>query len=217
MQEKASSKNVPVLVDHIHLFHPAYLALKKYVGESGKKVRWIRSAGGNHGPFRSYVSSLWDYGPHDLAMAMELMGDKPEILAAREENLAASPEGAQNFQISTEFRGGVRHEFRVGNFFEAKTRWFAVGLGDEVVIFNDLAERKLTVVGGDHAPAIEECGAALVSQNAFPSRAIPYRPSPALSNCLQEFVRGLQGSRDYRWGLHLGVSVVELLEAAESL
>ncbi|MDP6088321.1 MAG: Gfo/Idh/MocA family oxidoreductase, partial [Nitrospinota bacterium] len=61
----AGGGDVPVLVNHVHLFHPGYAALKKEAARLGP-IRFIRSEGGSWGPFRKHTPPLWDYGPHDL-------------------------------------------------------------------------------------------------------------------------------------------------------
>ena len=38
--------------------------------------------GGNYGPFRMDVSSLWDWGPHDLSMCLEIIGKYPSKVKA---------------------------------------------------------------------------------------------------------------------------------------
>src|SRR5262245_7209975 len=46
---------VPIIVDHVHLFHPAFRALCRQASQLGP-VRSIKSAAGNRGPYRKDVS-----------------------------------------------------------------------------------------------------------------------------------------------------------------
>jgi predicted dehydrogenase len=188
IRASAEKKSVPVLVDHIHIFHPAYLALKEYVKGAQAKVKCIRSEGGNQGPFRKGFSALWDYGAHDLAMAVDLMGEGPRILECRLER-------DENYSVVGEFSGGVRFSFRVGNQFSEKVRSFAVDLGSETVLFNDMAEEKVLAAG----------------------KPLAFSQASPLSLCLDVFLLGLEGKLDERWGLELGVEVVKCLERCEAL
>jgi hypothetical protein len=73
--EKASGK--VVLVNHQHLFAPAYEELYR---QARTRVEVVHASGGGPGPVRAY-SDLWDYGPHDVAMVADLIGT-PEVTYA---------------------------------------------------------------------------------------------------------------------------------------
>ena len=65
----------PLIVDYIHLYAPAYRRLKALV--DGSAVVGITSEGENRGPFRGW-SPLYDYGSHDAALCLDLLGvDSP--------------------------------------------------------------------------------------------------------------------------------------------
>jgi predicted dehydrogenase len=68
--------SAPILVNHIHLFSTAYQHLKFIIGNN---ISSIESLGFNKGPERAY-SSLWDYGSHDVAMILDLIGKFPNII-----------------------------------------------------------------------------------------------------------------------------------------
>lgn len=66
-----------ILVNYIHLFSEAHQWIKHNVDFS--KITKIVSHGFNKGPIRSY-SSLWDYGPHDLSIILDLLQEFPHII-----------------------------------------------------------------------------------------------------------------------------------------
>jgi predicted dehydrogenase len=78
---RAAERGVLVMVDHVHLFHAAYRALKRSVAAQGG-VREIRAEAGDRGPHRPDVSVLWDWGSHDVAMCIDLLGIEPEAVDA---------------------------------------------------------------------------------------------------------------------------------------
>ncbi len=74
IKRRAEALKVPVLVDHTLLFHPAYKTLKS-LGRKIGPIRRIRACGGNWGLFRDDTPPLWDYGAHDVAMSIDLIGE----------------------------------------------------------------------------------------------------------------------------------------------
>src|SRR5262249_4141029 len=112
------ASGVPFLVNHVQLFHPAYQALKTMIDES---IRVIRSSGGNQGPDREDCSPLWDYGPHDVALCLDLAGASPEKIQVKD----AAP---GNYSIEMGFSSGTRSEISGGNRFEKKVRKLEVEL-----------------------------------------------------------------------------------------
>jgi predicted dehydrogenase len=138
--EASARYNTAVLVNNIHLFSPSFLALRRAV-ESWEPMR-LRSEGGNDGPFREH-SSLLDYGPHDIAMAMAVAG--------------SSPEGAEIFQIGSE--AGELYNIRlyferseadlmIGNGMASKKRYFEVSCGSRMAIYDDIDEKDKFVLDG---------------------------------------------------------------------
>jgi len=69
--------SAPILVNHIHLFSEQYQNIKNIIDVGS--IKSISSQGFNQGPYRDY-SSLWDYGPHDLSMILDILGSKPDRL-----------------------------------------------------------------------------------------------------------------------------------------
>lgn len=209
LQAAVERAGVPVLVDHIHLFHPAYQALKREARRLGP-VRHIRSEGGNYGPFREDTTSLWDYGPHDLALCMDLMGGAPLRLAARLEEARQTPEGrGENCALELEFPGGVRAEIRVGKIFPERIRRLAAWFEGCALVFNDLAARRLV---RHPAPGDWEGGPPALEG---PGEPVPHDYEPPLTAALRAFARGIRGESLENFGVGLGVEVVRLLAEAE--
>ena len=124
---QASSRHAPVVVNHIHLWSPAYRELARRARDSGSPVLTIESEGGGPGPFRGW-SSLHDYGPHDLSMALALVGvEAPFSLQSVRREVPADPRGEVHL---VRYRlGAAAVSMRVGNGFAVKARRFSVTLG----------------------------------------------------------------------------------------
>lgn len=108
----------PVLVDYIHLFSPKFQELKnKYNSES---IFHISSRGTNDGPHRTY-SSLWDYGPHDLSMILDLLQEEPKTKSCY--RLLTS--FGELFEINMKFSRGATHSI-VGSGDYKKQSWLKI-------------------------------------------------------------------------------------------
>lgn len=130
----AQKESALVMVEHTYLFHPAYAELKKRAGTLGA-IRSIRSIGGNLGPFREATPPLWDYGPHDLSLCLDLIGQAPQ--SAKATKLESSPEG-ENWRLDLAFKKGVTAEIVLGNIFKARQRRFEAVFEKGALFFDDV-------------------------------------------------------------------------------
>lgn len=119
-----------LLVDFIHLWSPAYRALKEAVNlarAQGGRVVSVETEGSNRGPFRTF-SSLLDYAPHDLALCLDLVGVQ-EPFELHDVRVRSGAQGGEIVEADFTL-GGVPVGLRAGNGAEHKTRRFAVTLDD---------------------------------------------------------------------------------------
>lgn len=196
LRERAVAAGVLVWVGHTHLFHPAWRALKARAAALGP-VRAIRGEAGNFGPYRPDVPVLWDWGAHDVAMCLDLLGEAPSrAVAAVLESGVVDGGLAQAVALDLDFPGGARAAIRVGNR-EARKRRFAVALERGELVYDGLAPDALVAVEG---------GAA---------RAVPVAPDLPLSVEVAEFAAAVAAGRRDTRSLDLGVRVVETLAACE--
>jgi predicted dehydrogenase len=114
----AERMNGLIMVNLIHLFGAGYIALKRNLKEIGE-LKELSSEGGNQGPFREYMSGLWDYGPHDLAFALDLVKLSPINLAV---NLLSGDRQRHVIDVKLEFLNGVRVNLKFGNLMAEKRR-----------------------------------------------------------------------------------------------
>lgn len=190
----AARADVLVMVDHLHLFHPAFRALKGRARDLGG-IRRIEAVAGAFGPFRDGVPVLWDWGAHDVAMCLDLIGTCPaSVRATRKERRLTADGVGEMISLDLEFPDGVPAALTLGNLFDAKVRRFAVDCDGGRLVYEDFVVAPLTL-----APP---CGDPVV---------VPVGAEPPLTCVLREFVSAVRaGSRD-RSDLDLGVRVVETL------
>jgi predicted dehydrogenase len=178
----------PVLVDHIYLFHPAYVEMKRLSSELGP-IRSIQSEGGNQGPFRPNYTALWDYGPHDLSVCFGLLGQSPQTVTcwSREED-----QGGE-YKLDLQFGEGVCASILVSNILKEKRRRVTVHFANHVVAFDDLGAEKLLL---DRAP-------------------VKVDQTPPLVLAVETFLNGIRGEPTAIFGLDLAVEVIRTLDSAQ--
>lgn len=187
---KAREKHLTAMVEHTHLFHPAFRKLKSLLPGLGP-VRAVRSRAGRIGPFRSDAPVLWDWGSHDVAMCLDMMQAKPLRASARRME-RASREGkwGESVQLELEFPGAMVASLFISNILPVKTRRFEV-----------LCERGTLLYNGE-AVRLDD-------------QEVPYKAEPPLTVAVREFAESIAADRADMRSIDLGVAVVEVLEATE--
>lgn len=198
----AQSQGATVWVNHIHLFSPGYRRLKELAEDLGP-VRNIASCGGRWGPFREDTSVLWDWGPHDVALCLDSVGEKPERIEINRRELRETEEGmGEIHDIRLGFPNGTEAEIEIGNIFAEKRRRFTVEFSDATLVLDDRAEDRLV---WHHR-----------NDTGRPSREVisVFDERPLICT-VQAFANAIANqSRDISH-LELGVGVVDVLTACE--
>jgi predicted dehydrogenase len=189
---KAGEQCPAVLVDHVHLFAPAYERLKSLIRSP---IVAIRTRGCSSEPWRPY-SSLFDFAPHDLSMVLDLVGMLPDhttsrVISETTNETVDGPRVHQLFDIEMTF-GSVRVSCLVGNASSTKERYLEVSCenGDRLVYDDMQSVHKLTL-------------------NDKPVDVNAEKP---LKNALAVFAAAVRGERDPRCGLDLAMKVQAVLE-----
>ncbi|MCG8512240.1 MAG: Gfo/Idh/MocA family oxidoreductase [Rhodospirillales bacterium] len=195
---KARSRAVHVAVGHIHLFSPAYERLKELARSMGK-IRRITSQGGRWGPFRDDVRALWDWGPHDLALAIDLVGEVPHSVSCVEIDCQRTCEGlGEVIRIELAFPCHATAEIEVGNLFRSKKRWLRADFDDAHLLLDDTQDQKLFL--GRNSAAASETRTPISTADTLP-----------LTNAVRSFAGAIRASSKDLSQLELGVQVVGIL------
>lgn len=121
--------DIPILVNHIHLFSDAYQNLRDLAGR--QSISKIVSLGFNKGPTRSY-SSLWDYGCHDLSMILDLAQEMPQNIDVFDIQTSTG----SLFNIKMDFRT-FSTESMVGSGGQKRVRKLKIECGGLKVEYDD--------------------------------------------------------------------------------
>ena len=177
-------------VDHIDLANPAWRALKARLPEIGAPRR-LRGTWANKGPVRPDVSGLWDYGPHAIAVCLDLVGGEPDTVVAR---YLARTGAAVLVEARLEWGEATSAELRLGNAAQAKARNLTVEGATGRMRYDDLADERALL---DDVP-------------------VPYRARAPLEAVVERFVAAIRAGGPECTDLDLGVRVVATLGRIEA-
>ena len=187
---------VLVVVDHTHLYSPAYRELKQRGKQLGA-LMGLQSCGSNWGPFRTDTPMLWDYAPHDVAMCIDLAGKTPAGWDAVVEKCMTTTEGSgAAIQLQLHFVGTVA-QIRVSNVDQDKNRWLEATYVGGKLRYDDLREPKLTFIPANSS----------LPQEVSTAATLP------LTVVVQEFCEKIAAGMHSDPSLELGIRIVAILAA----
>lgn len=181
----SEASGLPLLVGHLHLFAPAFVALRSWTRAWRK--RSVLSTSGNVGPFRDYPS-LWDWGSHDVSMCLALFGKAPDDLEAIRHTA-----GPGTVDVLSLGFGGSSAILRFGSGMSGRVRRFEVSSQDGDAVY------------GDDPGSLSFLGAP-VSQPGGP-------PLKAMLDSFVSVVQG--GPRDWRYDPWLALETAKVLDLAD--
>jgi len=218
--EAGDANDVPVLVGHLLLFHPAVRRLESMMrgGELGS-VYYLYGRRVNLGQVRPDENALWSFGPHDVSVTVALLGELPTRVAAFGRSFLQP--GVEDVVFFTmEFASGVMVQVQMSWLDPHKERRLTIVGSEKMVVFDDMqAREKLKVFdrGIDRPPDYGSFGESLSVREGdiwIPriSNVEPLRAE------LEHFVSVVRGEESPRVTARDGLDVVRILCAAsESL
>lgn len=212
----AREEGVPVLTGHLLLFHPAVERLKQLIdgGELGTPY-YMYSQRVNLGQVRPDENALWSFGPHDVSVAVHLLGEMPSRVTAHGRSYL-QPGVEDVVFLTMEFASGVIVHVQMSWLDPHKERRLTVVGSDKMVVFDDMqAREKLKVYdkGVDRPPHYQSYGESLAIREGdiwIPriSNAEPLRSE------LEHFMSVIRGEAQPLADAASGLAVVRVLTAA---
>ena len=212
----AAERKVPVVVGHLLVFHPALEKLRALMqaGELGS-VYYLYGLRVNLGQVRADENALWSFGPHDVSVALFLLGEAPTRVAAHGHCYLQKNVEDVVF-LTMEFASGVLAHVQLSWLDPHKERKLTVVGAKKMVTFDDMEPReKLRIYdkGVDRPPEYASYGESLAVREG--DIFIPKIPNVEPLNAeLSHFVRVARGQEAPRASAEDGVRVVRVLEAA---
>ena len=143
LKEIYKLKKPQVLIGHIYLYDPAFIAMKKLVSEIGE-IQYMTFEG-LKSPIRSDISILWEWGPHGISVCLDILGQKPIRVSAWVVNkLRSQTELYDVVHIRLEFSNKV-FAFIKGSWLSPfKKREIIIVGSKSTIVLDDLASHKVT-------------------------------------------------------------------------
>ncbi|MBI3553561.1 MAG: Gfo/Idh/MocA family oxidoreductase [Elusimicrobia bacterium] len=188
------------LVDHIYLFHPAYAELRNRARRLGPPAL-ISAAVGNKGPFRPDARTLWDYGPHDVALCLDFLGEKPKAVEAK---FRPQKQG-ELIDMRLDFSQGLQARLCVGNGMQKRESMFCVRWRDVALTLDDQGPRALVLSKLDQYGKPKDEGEEIAVEKALP-----------LTKAVEAFASAIKAKSKDLSSLELGAAVVDILARCEA-
>jgi predicted dehydrogenase len=207
-----------LMVGHLLLFHPAVAAVRSLIasGELGD-IYYLYGNRVNLGQVRADENALWSLGAHDVAVLLDLVGERPSEAQARGE-CYVRPDIEDVVFGYLKFPSGAVAHLHLSWLDPHKTRKLTVVGSQKMVVFDDMeTDRKVTIYdkSASRAPSTDSYGEYVSVR--FGDISIPRiaNDEPLRLEC-QEFVDAIGEGRDPRCSGREGLAVVEVLEAMQS-
>jgi predicted dehydrogenase len=216
--EAAEKADRRLMVGHLLLFHPA-LAVVHGLIDSGAlgDVYYLYGNRVNLGQVRADENALWSLGAHDVAVLLDLVGERPVEAQARGECYVRP--GIEDVVFGyLKFPSGVIAHLHLSWLDPHKMRKLTVVGSQKMVVFDDMeTDRKVTIYdkSASRSPSTDSYGEYVSVR--FGDISIPRIPNdePLRLEC-QEFVDAIGEGREPRCNGREGLAVVEVLESMQT-
>ncbi len=208
---KADASDRIVMVGHLLEYHPAVEKLKGLIdaGDLGD-VRYVYSTRLNLGKLRTDENALWSLGPHDVSVALALIGEEPDELWARGESYMN--EGVEDVVFGyMRFPSGVASHLHLSWLDPHKQRRITVVGSKRMATFDDMSiEGKLTIYDKGFDENFESYGEYLARSGDITMPQIS-NEEPLRIEC-RHFVECIRRGATPRTDAHSGLRTVRVLE-----
>ncbi|HEU5169387.1 MAG TPA: Gfo/Idh/MocA family oxidoreductase [Gemmatimonadales bacterium] len=216
LAEAAAALGVPLLAGHLLEYHPVVEQLRGLVADGSLgQLYYLYSQRVNLGQVRPDENALWSFGPHDVSMALFLLGDQPRSVAALGRSYL-QPGIEDVVFLTMVFDSGVVAHAHMSWLDPHKVRRLTVVGSRQMAVFDDMQPReKLRIYdkGVDRPPEYRSWGESLAVREGdiYIPRISNAEP---LAVELKHFVQVVRGEATPRADAADGVRVVRVLDAA---
>lgn len=193
----AQAEDAIVMVDHIHLYSAAWEALRREASALGA-IRTMMGIAGKWCPIPPRTPILWEWGSHDLAMCISLIGRVPENVSVKRIDFR---EGGETLSLALDFGDAVAR-LTISSLFQKPNRFFSIFFDGGELIYDD------TLGGGDKL--------RLKTSSEDPGGTFKLNAGTPLERCVRNFRDTvLRGGPDWD-DVILGFQVTETLDRLEA-
>jgi predicted dehydrogenase len=199
-----------LMVGHLMEYHPAIPAIRRLIRSSEiGEVRRIESRRANHGTLRTDENVWWSFAPHDISMAVRLMGDWPEAVRC-EGQCVVQPHVADVVAATLHFPGGRAARIDVSWHDPVKVRELKVYGSKKWVVFDDTLpwDRKVLV----HDRGFDIGSDKRITMRQGPTETLVLEPTEPLVAEARHFIECIRTGATPLSDGKAGAAVVSVLE-----
>lgn len=215
----AEKKDLRLMVGHLLQYHPAFIALKEFVGTGGLgRLTYVYSNRLSYGIVRREEDVLWSFAPHDISMVLALAGENPDYVGAFGAP-TLHPVIGDFAQIQMSFPSGLKSHVFVSWLHPFKEQRF-VAIGERgAVVFEDSATNpaeklKYYAHGIEWANSVPKAVKAKEANGT--GIALPYPDSNPLKEECAHFLNAIVSKTAPRTDGKEGLRVLSVLTQATS-
>ena len=208
----AEEKGLTLMVGHLLLYHPAFLAVRESVmrGDIGR-LRYIYSNRASFGKIRREENALWSFAPHDISMILALTERMPVRVNCQGEAWL-SPDVADLTLSHFDFADGVQAHIFVSWLNPFKDHKLVVIGEGGMIVFNDTLPGDEKVLRYDHAAGWDGDVPVLAKADAVP---VPYGTEEPLKQEMLHFLNCCATGERPRSDAQEGTNVLRVLDQCQ--
>lgn len=208
----ARSRGLILMVGHMLLYHPAYVALRATVaaGRIGT-LRYVYSTRLSLGKIRREENALWSFAPHDISMILDLVGRMPKRLTASGAAFL-SPGVADTTLSHLHFSEGLQAHIFVSWLHPFKEHRLVVVGSEGMIVFDDVhsGPAKLQLY-----PHLVQWNGDLPEVSKADAEAVPYGDAEPLNVECRQFLTSITDGVQPRSDADEGIRVLKVLDACQ--
>lgn len=208
----AARRGLILMVGHLLLYHPAFLALKALV-ESGRlgTTHYIYSNRLSLGKIRREKSALWEFAPHDVSMILSLMSRMPDRVMTNGGSYLL-PDIADTTLSHLSFPGGAQAHVFVSWLHPYKDHRLVVVGSKGMATFHDSESAERRLLFYPHAVGWNGDLPTVTKATAEP---VPYGAEEPLALECHHFLECIAERRRPRSDAAEGLRVLGVLDACQ--
>jgi UDP-2-acetamido-3-amino-2,3-dideoxy-glucuronate N-acetyltransferase len=208
----ATSRGLTLMVGHLLLYHPAFVALEAFVNEGRVgNLRYIYSNRASLGKIRKEENALWSFAPHDISMILQLAGEMPKTVTCVG-GAWLKPGVADTTLSHLAFKNNVQAHIFVSWLHPFKDHRLVVVGEYGMAVFNDVESGSSKLLHYPHAIGWE--GEVPTIDKAQATPIVWQESEPLACECLH-FIDCVENGKEPRSNAAEGRSVLVVLDACQ--